>query len=98
MIGSFVFAGRLGWTPAEAPSAAVFMLTIAFMVSATPVGLLRIFDRFDVMARQAALIAFLRLVGSVTALILMPNLIGFLCAFAFGTLGSWLYLAGSALA
>jgi O-antigen/teichoic acid export membrane protein len=98
MAGSFVFAGHLGWTAAEAPSAAIFMLTIAFMVSATPVGLLRIFDRFDVMARQAALIALLRLVGSVAALFLMPTLIGFMLAFAFGTVGSWLYLAGSALA
>jgi len=98
MAGSFLFAGRLGWTPQEAPGAAVFMLTIAFMVSATPIGLLRIFDRFDVMARQAALIAFLRLSGCVAAWLLMPNLTGFLLAFAFGTVGSWLYLAGSALA
>ena len=95
--GCFLFAGRLGWTQAEAPSAAVFMLTIAFMVSATPVGLLRIFDRFDVMARQAALIAFLRMIGSALALFFMPTLTGFLLAFAFGTVGSWLYLAGSAL-
>ena len=97
IIGSFLFAGRLGWTPQEAPYAAVFMFTIAFMVSATPVGLLRIFDRFDVMARQAALIAFLRFLGSLAAVVLMPTLIGFLCAFALGTVGSWLYLAGSAL-
>ncbi len=94
--GSILFAGKLGWTVAEAPSAAVFMFTIAFMVSATPVGLLRLFDRFDVMARQAALIAFLRMVGSGLAFVLMPNLTGFLLAFAFGTVGSWLYLAGAA--
>lgn len=94
--GSILFAGHLGWTVNEAPSAAVFMLTIAFMVSATPVGLLRLFDRFDVMARQAALIALLRVVGSGLALLFMPNLTGFLLAFAFGTVGSWLYLAGSA--
>lgn len=96
--GSFLFAGKLGWSPQEAPGAAAFMLTIAFMVSATPVGLLRIFDRFDVMARQAALIAFLRMVGTLLALLLMPNLTGFMLAFAFGTVGSWLYLAGSAFA
>jgi O-antigen/teichoic acid export membrane protein len=97
IIGSFLFAGRLGWTPQEAPYAATFMFTIAFMVSATPVGLLRIFDRFDVMARQAALIAFLRFLGTLAAMVFMPTLIGFLCAFALGTVGSWLYLAGSAL-
>ncbi|WP_293681194.1 lipopolysaccharide biosynthesis protein [uncultured Phenylobacterium sp.] len=95
--GCFLFAGHLGWTAEEAPGAALFMLTIAFMVSATPVGLLRIFDRFDVMARQAALIALLRMVASVGAWLWMPNLTGFMIAFAVGTVGSWLYLAGAAL-
>lgn len=96
MAGSFLFAGRLGWTADEAPLAATFMLSIAFMISATPIGLLRVFDRLDVMARHAALIAFLRLVGSVAAWLFAPNLTGFLCAFALGTVGSWLYLAGAA--
>ena len=96
--GSFLLAGRLGWSAHEAPYAAVFMLSIAFMVSATPVGLLRLFDRFDVMARQAALIAILRLAGSGLAFLVMPNLYGFMLAFAFGTVGSWLYLAGSSYA
>ena len=95
--GSFLLSGRLGWTPQEAPGAAVYMLSIAFMVSATPIGLLRLFDRFDVMARQAALISILRLIGSGMAVLLMPTLGGFLLAFAFGTVGSWLYLAGSSL-
>ncbi|WP_293897776.1 lipopolysaccharide biosynthesis protein [Phenylobacterium sp.] len=94
--GSLLFAGRLGWTTHQAPAAALFMFTIAFMVSATPLGLLRLFDRFDVMARQAALIAFLRLVGSGVALALHAPMQGFLLAWAAGTVGSWLYLAGGA--
>jgi O-antigen/teichoic acid export membrane protein len=94
--GSLLFAGRLGWSAHEAPAAAVYMLSIAFMVSATPLGLLRLFDRFDVLARQAALIAFLRLIGTVVAWALHAPMEGFLLAFAVGTLGSWAYLAGSA--
>ena len=94
--GSFLFAGRLGWSEAEAPIAALFMLTAVFTVSATPTGLLRLFDRFDVMARQAVLIAFIRLVASAVAWWLGGGLAGFLFAYFIATLGSWLYLAGSA--
>lgn len=96
--GSIVLADRLGWTAREAPAAALFMFTIAFMVSATPLGLLRLFNRFDVMARQAALIALLRLVGSGVAWAVDAPMEGFLLAWAAGTLGSWLYLAASAVA
>ena len=95
--GSVLFAGRLGWTLDQAPTTAVYMLSIAFMVSAVPLGLLRLFDRFDVMARQAALIAFIRVVGGGVALFLLPTLEGFLIAWAAGTVGSWLYLAAHAL-
>ncbi|MBX3484062.1 lipopolysaccharide biosynthesis protein [Phenylobacterium sp.] len=98
VVGSFLFAGHLGWTAAEAPMAALFMVTAVFTVSATPTGLLRLFDRFDVMARQAALIAFIRLVASAVAWALGAGLEGFLVAYFVATLGSWLYLAGSAYA
>ena len=94
--GSMLLADHLGWTTAEAPAAALYMFSIAFMVSATPLGLLRLFDRFDVMARQAALIAFIRVIGSVIALLLDAPMEGFLLAWAVGTIGSWLYLAGAA--
>jgi O-antigen/teichoic acid export membrane protein len=98
VIGSLLLADRLGWTHAEAPAAALYMFSIAFMVSATPLGLLRLFDRFDVMARQAALIAFIRVIGSAIALVLHAPMEGFLLAWAIGTIGSWFYLAGSAFA
>jgi O-antigen/teichoic acid export membrane protein len=94
--GSLLFAGHLGWSEKEAPAAALYMLSIAFMVSATPLGLLRLFDRFDVLARQAALIALFRLVAIVVAWAAHAPMAGFLLAFAVGTVGSWLYLAGSA--
>lgn len=98
VVGSIAFAGRLGWSHAEAPAAALFMLTVAFMVSATPVGLLRMFDRFDVLARQAVLISVLRLAAGFVAYAVNPTMTGFLVAAAFATVGSWLYLAGASFA
>ena len=96
VLGSMLLAGQLGWTTTQAPAAALYMFSIAFMVSATPLGLLRLFDRFDIMARQAALIALIRLIGSIVALVLNAPMEGFLLAWAVGTIVSWLYLAGSA--
>jgi O-antigen/teichoic acid export membrane protein len=96
LVGSLAFAGHLGWTPAQAPDAALYMLSIAFMVSATPLGLLRLFDRFDVLARQAALISIIRLLTSIVAFAMHAPMEGFLLAYAIGTFGSWVYLAGSA--
>ena len=97
IIGATVFADRLGWSAVGAPAAGVYMLSLVFMVSATPLGLLRLFDRFDVMARQAALISLIRLVGCAVAYVMEAGVEGFLLAWAVGTAGSWLYLAGSAL-
>lgn len=98
LVGAFAFAGALGWGSDDAPAAALFTLSIAFMVSATPMGLLRLFDRFDVLAWQSGLIALLRAIGSVVALLMGAGMEGFLLAWAVGTVGSWIYLAGSAYA
>lgn len=94
--GAILFAGLLGWGDSEAPTAAVYMVSIIFMVSATPLGLLRLFDRFDVLARQAALLSAIRVAVGVVALVVSPTLQGFLVAWAAGTAGAWFYLAGSA--
>lgn len=97
IVGAIAFAGMLGWGAKEAPAAALYMLSIAFMVSATPLGLLRLFDRFDVLAWQAGLISLIRLVAGVIVLLAWPTMEGFLLASAVATVGSWLYLAGSAM-
>ena len=96
LAGAYVFAGALGWGAAHAPTAAAYTLSIAFMVSATPMGLLRLFDRFDVLAWQSGLISLLRAIGSVVALLMGAGMEGFLLAWAIGTVGSWIYLAGAA--
>jgi O-antigen/teichoic acid export membrane protein len=98
VVGALAFAGVLGWSAKEAPAAALYMVSIAFMVSATPLGLLRLFDRFDVLAWQAGLISLIRVVGGIVALAMGASMEGFLLAAAVATVGSWFYLAGSAMA
>jgi O-antigen/teichoic acid export membrane protein len=96
VVGAFAFAKALGWGTDDAPAAALYTLSIAFMVSATPMGLLRLFDRFDVLAWQSGLISLLRAIGSIVALLMGAGMEGFLFAWAVGTVGSWFYLAGAA--
>lgn len=96
VVGSYVFARALGWGLDDAPAAALYMGTVAFMVSATPLGLLRLFDRFDVLAWQAGLISLLRAIASVVAWAMGAGMEGFLLAWGLGTVGSWIYLAGAA--
>jgi O-antigen/teichoic acid export membrane protein len=98
VLGALLFAELLGWGADGAPAAALYMVSVAFMVSATPLGLLRLFDRFDVLAWQAGLISLIRVIGAVLALLLGAGMEGFLLAWAIGTVGSWFYLAGSAWA
>src|SRR3546814_18618420 len=54
---------QLGW-PREASPAYLFYVTaIAFMASATPTGVLRLFDRFDLLAYQSTVRSEERSVG-----------------------------------
>jgi O-antigen/teichoic acid export membrane protein len=95
--GALLFGQRLGWGQAHDPAAALYMLTILLMVSATPIGLMRLFDRFDILARQTALVAVLRLAGAAAAFALHAPLEGFLLVWALGQLGGFVYLVAATL-
>lgn len=97
LAGAFLLAGPLGWGPANAPAAAGYVLSIAFMVSATPLGLLRLFDRFDVMAKQTALVSLVRLVGCGLAWAAGAPLEAYLLVWALGTGAGFAYLVAASL-
>jgi len=92
IVGSFAFADRLGWSAQMAPVAALYMFSIVFVISAMPTGLLRLFDRFDVLAQQTALVGFVRLLGSGVAWAMGGGVPAFLAAWAAGSIAGWLYL------
>lgn len=59
------YAGEwLEWPPEAMPLVPLFIMTIPFMTSATPTGILRLFDMFGVLVRQHALNAIIRFVGA----------------------------------
>jgi len=91
--GALLLGDRLGWGAAHAPAAAVYMLSIAAMVSATPIGLMRLFDRFGVLARQTVLVSVVRLAGSAAAFLSHAPLEAFLLAWGAGLVVGFIYLS-----
>ena len=57
----------LGWGPEVVPLAMLYSVMILFTITATPTGILRLFDRFDLLAAQSAVTPALRLIGACAA-------------------------------
>lgn len=92
VVGAIFFAKQLGWGQEHALAAAGYMLSVAFMVSAAPLGLLRLFDRFDIMAKQTALVSLVRLVGSALAYVLHAPMEVFLLMWGLGPVAGFVYI------
>lgn len=54
----------LGWPPQIHGIGAVYCISILFMTTATPTGLLRVFDRFDLLAMQGTTATVVRVIGT----------------------------------
>jgi O-antigen/teichoic acid export membrane protein len=88
--------GYFGWPPEVAPIAALYATSVFFMVTATPIGLLRLFDRFDLLARRDAAGAFFRLAGAALVLLLGGGLTGYILAwYAATALGGLVLIAAA---
>ncbi len=95
--GAVLFAGKLGWGHSHVPAAALYMICILAIVASTPVGLMRLFNRFDILARQTVMVSFFRLVGSGVAFLLHAPLEAYLLAWAFGQFAGFTYLCAETL-
>ncbi len=94
--GAALLGSWLGWTSAATPAATLYATSIAFMVMATPIGVLRLFDRFDLMAAQGNVGALVRLVGAGLALLFGGDLIVFLAVWYAASVMTCCALFGSA--
>jgi O-antigen/teichoic acid export membrane protein len=83
LIGPF-----LQWNSDVVTYAQAYSFLTLFTVIATPIGLLRLFDRFDLLTIQASVTPLFRLIGVIIALTLDAPLWGYLLAwFVAGTIG-----------
>lgn len=90
--GALIFGPQLGWTAAQAPLAAAYAASAFFMTAAAPLGVLRLLDRFDVLATNAAVISLVRLAGCGLGFALHADLAFFLLVWALGTIAGYVQL------
>jgi O-antigen/teichoic acid export membrane protein len=93
VVAALLVGQHLGWSRADNSAAALYSLSIIIMAPATPIGLLRLFNRFDLIASQAPVSSAVRLVGGGLAFFLGGSLTDLLWVWALGTLASFLYIA-----
>jgi O-antigen/teichoic acid export membrane protein len=93
---ALLFGSAFGWPAEIVPLAALYATSVAFMVTATPTGLLRLFDRFDLLARRDAMGAGFRLTGAALAAVLGTGLPGFLAAWYVATVMGGVVLVAAA--
>jgi O-antigen/teichoic acid export membrane protein len=96
VVGALAFGSKLGWGPEQGPIAAVYALSVMFITAAAPLGILRLLDRFDVLAGQAAVISLVRLVGCGIGYVMHADLAFFLAVWALGTIAGFVMLAWAA--
>ncbi|MFZ6765003.1 lipopolysaccharide biosynthesis protein [Pseudoroseomonas sp. WGS1072] len=93
---AFLFGRFFDIPPGLALIATAYATSTAFMVMATPTGLLRLFDRFDVLATRDTLGALFRLAGASLAALLGWGIGGFLAVWYLATALGGLSLAYAA--
>lgn len=76
------------WSPIEERNAALFGISLLFALRATPTGILRLFDRFDLAAIAETVLPVMRLIGAVAALLSGAGVAGFLVAWGAAELAT----------
>jgi O-antigen/teichoic acid export membrane protein len=87
-------APRFGWPAEVVPAAMLYVTSVLFMVTATPTGVLRLIDRFDILATQSAIAPFIRMAGGAVVWALGGGIGWFLVAWYLGTALAGIHLIG----
>lgn len=91
---AWLLAPYFGWPAEDVPAAMLYATSVLFMVTATPTGVLRLIDRFDVLAAQSTIGALIRMAGGAVVWALDGGLVWFLVAWYLGTAAAGIYLIG----
>ena len=75
-----VFGPIMELSPAMAWETWLFSMVMMITIRSSPTGILRLFDRFDSAAAAETMVPIGRMIGAVTAWLLMPNITGYLIA------------------
>ena len=91
-LGITLAGGALGWPAELAPLLTGYALIVCFMVSATPTGVLRLSDRFDLIAAQSSVESWVRLAGAALAWRAGAGLEAFLWIWFAGQVAAFAFL------
>jgi O-antigen/teichoic acid export membrane protein len=89
---AWIAGPHFDWPAELMPAALVYVTSVLFMVQATPTGVLRLIDRFDIQSIQSTLGAVIRMVGGGIVWVLGGGMIGFLIAWYIATALAGIYL------
>lgn len=81
----------LGWDQSVRPLLVLYSVLILFTLSGTPIGILRLFDRFDLLSYTAILSAVIRLAGVTWCLLTQQDLFGFVLVYLVTGVAGQLY-------
>ncbi len=86
VLGAPLVGPLLGWSEGTIVLAQLYSLLVLFSITATPIGLLRLFDRFDVLAAQSLVTPVLRVIAAGAAFWQGAGLTAFLMVWFFSGL------------
>lgn len=89
--------GLLGWDQSVRPLLALYSVLILFNLSGTPLGILRLFDRFDLLSYAAILSAVIRLAGVASCLLMRQDLFGFVLVYLITGIVGQLYQVSASI-
>lgn len=81
----------LGWDQAVRPLLVLYSVLVLFSLSGTPIGVLRLFDRFDLLSYTVVLSVLVRLVGVAWCLMTGQGLFGFVLVYLITGIAGQLY-------
>lgn len=94
--GAYLVGPHLGMPRDMAGAAALYALSIVFLAPASPVGVLRLVNRFGVLSAQAAISSTVRLAGGAIGYLTHAPVSFFLVVWALGSVAAFAYTAGVA--
>ena len=93
---AYLLGPVFGWPTELIPAAALYATSVAFRVMAMPTGLLRLFDRFDLLAKRDLAGAVVRLVSAAAAAVMGGGLLAFMAAWYAGAAAGGAMLVAAA--
>lgn len=84
--GMWLLAGRFGWSSDFTAQATAFGVVLVISTHWTPIGVLRLHDRFAVAVAADTVTPLVRFVGAVAVWLWQPSVIGFLAVWAIAEL------------